>query len=786
MKSVLIVGAGPSGLVAAKTLLHSTPGKFNITVLEQQDRVGGMWALRKGEMGGKFNPEMPTNLSRFTVAFSDLSWNSVDLDGEADEIKGKKKSDHMPIFPKAWQVGRYLETYAKKYIPKDIIHLNSRVTKAERIMQDGVKKWKVKWKTLRISVENTSIPQKAEGPLFDRCYDYLIVGSGFFSSPRPLALEKPEDGIDGPPFLPKLQHSSEFVDLETLLPKGSDANGNIVVIGGGISGSEVAANVAFQISNAKYAPLSKQTYANCNVYHVFSRPFYCLPRYLPQDPYSPETQSYKLAPTFCPLDFCMYNLSRRSDGPIFPMHGRVPPKTALKSHQFIRSVLGGDQRDLGHPEVVYNQQQQEFPPYNGLVDRYSEFIRSGSIIPISGRAIQLGTSTNEPGAPDQETIINKGTVKALSQLPWDVYAPNECSINDVIGIIYATGFSPRSSIDWLSEEVLRALEYDENANRLPLLLQRHSIFNNRIPELAFIGFYEGPFWGVMEMQARLVAKKWASQDESAISPRMSASEASKEEIDAMRNLRNAMIQHCKDVPQFWMGDYVGFIEGLAQELGMERNDSGFNGRKGPCIAARYTDSGCDQSQAEEIVHDLKDMMEASFTQARFVAAAAFRAMQGAWILRRKLDSRLAGFPSGIFKGTANFHPRYPTDLTFAAEYLYVEEGVLTTDTGFTLNANRRYVYRYDEASDKISAWFVKDDGKTVDYFFNEMQFQLPNPDTKAQGKGWIAKGAHLCEQDMYESLCEFRFRGASLDTFGIIYEVKGPKKDYTSESWYER
>ena len=444
MKSVLIVGAGPSGLVAAKTLLHSTPGKFNVTVLEKQDRVGGMWALRKGETGGKVSSEMSTNLSRFTVAFSDLSWDSVDLDSDLGESRGKKKRNHIPMFPKAWQVGRYLETYAKKYIPKDIIQFNSRVTKAERILQDGIKKWKVEWKALsdqcmpaqKDFVENASIPQKAEGSLCQRCYDYLIVGTGFFSSPRPLALEKPEDGSDQLFFPPKIQHSSEFVDLERLLSEGSNAKGNIVVIGGGISGSETAANVAFQISNAKHAPLSKQNYASCNVYHVFSRPFYCLPRYLPRDPYSPETQSYRLTPTFSPLDLCMYNLSRRPDGPIFPVHGRMAPDRALKSHQFIHSLLGGDQRDLGHPEVVYSQQQQKFPAYTGLVDMYPEFIRSGGIVPLRGRAVQLSANTDEFGIFNPEAVKKEGTVKALSRPPWDVYAPNVSALHPLLRMHY--------------------------------------------------------------------------------------------------------------------------------------------------------------------------------------------------------------------------------------------------------------------------------------------------------------------------------------------------------------
>jgi hypothetical protein len=325
------------------------------------------------------------------------------------------------------------------------------------------------------------------------------------------------------------------------------------------------------------------------------------------------------------------------------------------------------------------------------------------------------------------------------------------------------------------------------SHRLPLLFQRYSIFNDNEPDIAFVGFYEGPFWGVMEMQARLVHARWSLSGEGSdytFSP--ASTKESQDELAEMRNLRDAMLQRLDDIPQFWMNDYVGLMEGCARELGIQRDDSGWDGRKGPCIAARYSPTGDDRQESDVIVRELRDMMDASIAKGRFVAAAAFRAMQGAWVLRRKLDSRLPGFPSGTFKGTANFYPRSSTDPKFSAEYLYIEEGTLRTDTGFTLHANRRYVYRYSEKSDKVSAWFVKDDGRTVDYFFNQLDFQTPCVEASDSGKGWLAKGAHLCEEDMYESNYEFRFRASNLQTFGITYEVKGPKKDYTSESWYER
>lgn len=249
-----------------------------------------------------------------------------------------------------------------------------------------------------------------------------------------------------------------------------------------------------------------------------------------------------------------------------------------------------------------------------------------------------------------------------------------------------------------------------------------------------------------------------------------------------------MLQHSPDIPQFWMGDYVGLMEGFASELGIPRDDTRWNGQRlGPCIAARYAVPSMTPNHAAEtkrILDDLQDVLCEAETKGRFVAAAAFRGMQGTWNLRRNIKSRLPEFPSGRLEGTASLHPRLPTEDGYDAEYLYIEKGTFSMDNGFNALATRRYVYRYNAAADKITAWFVKEDGRTVDYFFNQMMFEAS--EKKEIEKGWVARGDHLCVKDMYKSRCEFRFRGATLDSFSITYDVKGPKKDYTSESWYQR
>ena len=355
-RSVCIIGAGPSGLVAAKTFLQH--GSYAVTVYEAADRVGGMWRAQPGEHGDKCSPEMKTNLSRFTVAFPDLSWSSVDL---SDPVTGAAAPTTPPIFPKAWQVGRYLEKYAEKFDLKSKILFNRRVVNANTL--DDMKTWQI---TTCDTVTHQSDTQT---------FDYLIIASGFFDKPartfNPSANNR----------LANIQHSSKFRDLASLTQKP----GRVAIIGGGISGSEAAAQAAFQVSTSKYSPTKrKPVHVESKIYHIVNRPFYCLPRYLPQNPFKDSTQDINLAPTFLPLDLVLYSLSRRGEGEISASITTVPPEKAKKGHEFMRSVIGGDQQEYGNSALSYTTEQTQYPGYCGITDTYLEFVRSGLIVPVQG------------------------------------------------------------------------------------------------------------------------------------------------------------------------------------------------------------------------------------------------------------------------------------------------------------------------------------------------------------------------------------------------------------------
>ncbi len=162
-------------------------------------------------------------------------------------------------------------------------------------------------------------------------------------------------------------------------------------------------------------------------------------------------------------------------------------------------------------------------------------------------------------------------------------------------------------------------------------------------------------------------------------------------------------------------------------------------------------------------------------------------LKGSWKLSRNLDSALSTYPSGNLNGIATFAERPPSEDDYDAEYLYSESGDFTTQQGLTMKATRRYVYRYSRKRDVISVWFVKpDDGSTVDYFFHQLDFPETNSRMDSGSEVHAANGYHLCVDDNYNSGYSFRLSDSKITQWHAIFDVHGPKKDYTAKATYTR
>ncbi|KAK2628235.1 hypothetical protein QTJ16_002881 [Diplocarpon rosae] len=734
-KRVCIIGAGPSGLVAAKTLTHDTPpDTFHVTVFDALPRIGGLWPTSTQD-DGLVNPDMCTNQSRHTVSFSDLAWEEKD-----------------PLFPKAWMVGRYLERYWRTYGAQGEfeVRLGKKVVRSLR-EENG--RWRV-W----VSGEGR------EGGEEEFEFDYLVVASGFFGKAKMLA-EVEKAGVP-------VVHSSKFRDVKSLLAEGAGRGRKIVVVGGQMSGVETAAAIAMQISSAANQPGAAETEdaANYTVTHLVQKPVWVMPLFFPGNPVvdvDGEKQINK-APEFLPLDLVSYNIGWRPKGPVLNTSGHITPGAAAITHGFMETYIGSDQRDYG-PELGVVGEFRSEPPLLACSDQYTEFVRHKKISVMTGR---LNSASGDK-------VILKDKFGQL------------ITIEDVAAIVCATGFDAAPSLDFLPEDVLKSLDFDPNDDGFPLALNVNTTLSKNVPSIGFVGFYRSPYWGVMEMQSRFLSKLWGGDAKA----RQALEEDST--IESMMKLRKDP-RRAQFPMGDYVYLMESFAEILNIKRHEPSEKSVRTGIITPYRYSYSIKSPTQQKEIDQAMSEYHSTFIASSQNARFVPRAVFRGLQGIWTLARTIRSRISTFPSGKLIGTASLLPRTPTDkaLAYSAseeaeepkadmEYLYHEEGEFKTDFGATMNAKRSYVYRYFEGRDCIDLWFAKQDYLTADYFFHRVNFIVPEKGA-GPSRSWKAVSSHLCINDMYDVNYEFSFRGATLETWSAEYTVKGPQKDYTIRNVYTR
>ncbi|KAF2114903.1 initiator tRNA phosphoribosyl transferase-domain-containing protein [Lophiotrema nucula] len=168
-----------------------------------------------------------------------------------------------------------------------------------------------------------------------------------------------------------------------------------------------------------------------------------------------------------------------------------------------------------------------------------------------------------------------------------------------------------------------------------------------------------------------------------------------------------------------------------------------------------------------------------------------------WTFTRTLSSALPTHPSGTVTGIATFTPlTSPSHIPSKAAYLYAEEGEFVTNNGLRFTARRKYVYFLKKDSDDeeeyISVYFHEEDKEDgIEGMFVEMG-ELSG-EKKGRGE-WVAKNReqHLCGEDLYTASWRFggaMGRGGEVEDerwWEVRYDVKGPKKDYVSETRYAK
>jgi hypothetical protein len=319
----------------------------------------------------------------------------------------------------------------------------------------------------------------------------------------------------------------------------------------------------------------------------------------------------------------------------------------------------------------------------------------------------------------------------------------------ITAIVNATGFNSAGSLSFLSDAVKEELGFDKDSARLPLILDAsHLSQRSSVPDIAVLGF-TGANWGVMEMQARAVARNWAasSSQSSPVQPITENAESCKAVAEQFVQFKDAIKNNRRsEIPQVLFGDYIGLMETGAQDLQLSRVNGKYGDYEGMVCPARYIDSDTDKKEAVKTMTLLQDVQRRARDEGLYLARAVFLGLQGQWTS-----------PSGQW----SFHPRFPTNEGFEMEYL---------DIGGGVNRDSRTVFRYDEVHDRISAWTVDpDDGLSAESLAFTLKFhRATEPD---RCSAIVVRGASASPPFDLDLAYTFTFKGSWLDGFRMEKET---------------
>lgn len=194
MKQVCIIGAGSSGITAAKALKEKG---ISFDCFEKGSNIGGVWRFNNDNGLSSAYRSLHINTNRVVMAYSDFPM-----------------PDDYPMFPHHSDIIEYFENYVEHFKLREHITFNTSVTDVVR-NSDG---------SYNITLDNRQS--------FD--YQHVIVANGHHWNPR-----FPTPAFKGE-FTGEILHSHYYRDAEQVQDK------NVLVVGIGNSAVDIACEAARQ------------------------------------------------------------------------------------------------------------------------------------------------------------------------------------------------------------------------------------------------------------------------------------------------------------------------------------------------------------------------------------------------------------------------------------------------------------------------------------------------------------------------------------------------------------
>ncbi|PVH81033.1 FAD/NAD(P)-binding domain-containing protein [Cadophora sp. DSE1049] len=210
--TVAVIGAGVSGLTAAKYLLaeriETDPDNsfFEVTVFERKKQAGGIWnqTLADDLYATPMYPSCNTNVPRSMMQYDGVPY-----------------PPHTPLFPRNSVVKDYLHEYAKSLESKNMVRYNSEVTLVKHGQKDYHRKWKID-----VKVTTT-------GSVKTFWFDCVVVALGTFTQPSVPAMFEVQRTGGG-----TIMHSKQYRSAKEF------SNKRVLIVGNGPSYWDMAKDIS--------------------------------------------------------------------------------------------------------------------------------------------------------------------------------------------------------------------------------------------------------------------------------------------------------------------------------------------------------------------------------------------------------------------------------------------------------------------------------------------------------------------------------------------------------------